>query len=99
MGDQETFRLSVDRARCEGHGMCEQVAPELIHLNDNAEPVFELDDIPWTQRQMAEAAVQSCPVAALTIYQTGKTETQRLRDPRQSSGSGNTTPLAHGRFL
>ena len=67
MGDHERFRLSVDRARCEGHGMCEQVAPEFIHLDDNAEPVFDLDEIEEAHRSLAEMAVQSCPVAALTI--------------------------------
>jgi ferredoxin len=88
MGDQETFRLSLNRARCEGHGMCDQVAPELIHLDDNAEPVFDLDDIPSTHRPMAEAAAQSCPVAALTIYRTRKSQAQRSHDLPASPRAG-----------
>jgi ferredoxin len=67
MGDEEAFRLSVDEDRCEGHGMCEQVAPELIHLNDDAKPIFDLDNIAPGRRPIADAAVQACPVAALTI--------------------------------
>ena len=69
----ERFRLSVDRARCEGHGMCEQVAPGLIHLDDNAEPVFDLDDMEAALRPLAELAVQSCPVAALNICSASQT--------------------------
>jgi ferredoxin len=96
MDEQGTFRLSVDRARCEGHGMCEQVAPELIHLNDDAEPVFDLDDIPPAHRPVADAAVQSCPVAALTIYRTRKSELQRSRDLHEPPGLQNGASLAHG---
>jgi ferredoxin len=84
MGDHEPFRLSVDRAKCEGHGMCEQVAPELIHLNDEAEPVFDLDDIQPARRPMADAAAQACPVAALTICSTQKSMARKGAPPRHS---------------
>ena len=96
MGDHEPFRLSVDRAKCEGHGMCEQVAPGLIHLNDDAEPLFDHDDIEPAQRPMAEAAVQACPVAALTMHSTQIGVTQRAQDLREPPGLRNGAPLSHG---
>jgi len=67
MGDQDSYWLTVDRARCEGHGMCEQAAPELLHLNDDAEPVIDVEDIPAGCKPDAEAAVEACPVRALTV--------------------------------
>lgn len=67
MGEHQSFVLTVDRDRCEGHGMCEQAAPELLHLNDDAEPVIDVDEISPARKSDAEAAVQSCPVAALRV--------------------------------
>lgn len=67
MGGQETSRLLINRDRCEGHGLCEQSAPELVHLNDEAELIIDVDEIGLAQKPMAEAAVQACPVAALSI--------------------------------
>ena len=67
MGTHEARRLTIDRTRCEGHGMCEQAAPNFIRLDDEAQPVFDAGDLPQSQWPAAEAAEQSCPVAALTI--------------------------------
>jgi ferredoxin len=96
MGDHEPFRLSVDRAKCEGHGMCEQVAPGLIRLNDDAEPLFDLDDIESAHRPLAEAAVQACPVAALTVHSTPTSVTQRAQELHEPPGLRNGAPLSHG---
>ncbi|MHA6622977.1 ferredoxin [Pseudonocardia sp. DLS-67] len=30
------MRVDVDRDRCEGHGLCEQVAPGVLELDDDA---------------------------------------------------------------
>ena len=60
-------RLRVDRRRCEGYGMCEQAAPQLLHLNDDDEVVIDAPEIPTSQKPLAEAAVRACPVAALAL--------------------------------
>jgi ferredoxin len=56
--------IDLDLDRCEGHGMCEQVAPQVFELNDDGFPQIlaeEVDDL------SVRAAVRSCPVAALRI--------------------------------
>lgn len=95
MGDYKPFRLSVDMAKCEGHGMCEQVAAKLIHLNDDAEPVFDLDDIAPAYQSIAEEAVQSCPVAALTIYTTRRSAAQPLQGQPEPTRLRKGAALAH----
>lgn len=70
MEQPEMGRLSVDRGRCEGYGMCEQAAPELLHLNDDDEPVIDVAEISLMQKPLADAAVRACPVAALNVCTT-----------------------------
>ncbi|MEC3953943.1 ferredoxin [Nocardia sp. CDC153] len=61
------MRISVDRSRCEGHGLCTQQAPAVFSLDDNAElnHRFEDTDIPAEHLPAAQAGIGSCPVAAL----------------------------------
>jgi ferredoxin len=63
-------QLVVDWNRCEGYGMCQQAAPELLHLNDDDEPIVDVEAISATQKPLADAAVRACPVAALSLSGT-----------------------------
>jgi ferredoxin len=49
--------------------MCEDVAPDLFHIDDNGDLVayFEAADIPADRQERARAAVRSCPIAALAV--------------------------------
>ncbi|MEE2055917.1 ferredoxin [Rhodococcus artemisiae] len=63
------MKITLDRPRCEGHGLCEEAAPQLMHLDDDGELVvdvveFAADDPHATA---AGAAVRVCPVAALAL--------------------------------
>jgi ferredoxin len=58
-------RLTIDRERCEGYGLCAESAPELMHLDDEGELVLDYEDVPPQSGSAAESAVRVCPVAAL----------------------------------
>jgi NADH:ubiquinone oxidoreductase subunit F (NADH-binding)/ferredoxin len=60
-------RLAVDWTRCEGHGLCAHLAPELIRLDREGYPVL-LDTAipPWSERH-ARRAVSMCPSLALRL--------------------------------
>jgi len=58
-------KLSIDRERCEGYGLCAESAPELMHLDDDGELVLDHDEVPSSSGPAAESAVRVCPVAAL----------------------------------
>jgi ferredoxin len=64
--------LSVDRAKCEGYGMCEQAAPKLLHLDEDDELVIDTAAVATADRPLADAAVRACPVAALRIASGSK---------------------------
>jgi NADH:ubiquinone oxidoreductase subunit F (NADH-binding)/ferredoxin len=60
-------RLSVDWTRCDGHGLCAVVAPELITLDANGFPSFPDAPVPsWLEAQ-ARKAVSMCPELALRL--------------------------------
>lgn len=60
-------RIEVDRDRCEGHGLCEQTAPQVYRLDDEGEVELLLQEVPPELRARAEAGARVCPVAALRV--------------------------------
>ncbi len=64
------MRVTVDRARCEGHGVCEEIAPKVYRLDDEGELEILTDPVPADQEQKAESGARLCPVAALTVTPT-----------------------------
>ncbi|MEV5459758.1 ferredoxin [Streptomyces cellulosae] len=61
------MRIVLDRPRCEGHGLCEEAAPQLMHLDDEGELVLHREEIDESDAAAANAAARVCPVAALRI--------------------------------
>jgi ferredoxin len=64
------MRISVDVKRCEGHGMCEQMAPDIFELDDEGNLInhYEGQDLDGALAEAAERAAGSCPVAALLTH-------------------------------
>jgi ferredoxin len=63
--------IEVDLRRCEGHGLCEEAAPELFALDDAGELIVKAVDVPADLLPQAQAAARSCPVAAIRIRREG----------------------------
>ncbi|MFB7297724.1 ferredoxin [Streptomyces rubiginosohelvolus] len=60
------MRVTVDRDRCEGHGLCEDTAPDLFRIDDEGELILRFADVvPPGQEHRADEAVRVCPVGAL----------------------------------
>ena len=61
------MRIVVDRDRCEGLGMCEAMAHEYFELDDE-DVMHLLEESPAeAERDKVHAAVQACPVLALSL--------------------------------
>lgn len=60
------MKIVLDRPRCEGHGLCEEVAPQLMHLDEDGELVLDVETVDG-DLEPAKAAVRVCPVAALRL--------------------------------
>jgi ferredoxin len=61
------MKILLDRPRCEGHGLCEEAAPDLMHLDDEGELVIDREEVEGADLAAANAAVRVCPVAALRV--------------------------------
>ena len=60
-------RLTIDWTRCRGHGLCAQIAPELVQLDRQGFPVMlDMPVPPWLERG-ARQAVDMCPALALRL--------------------------------
>ncbi len=61
------MKITVDRDVCEGLGMCEAMASDYFELDDDDEMQILDDAPPESDRAHVHAAVQACPVLALTL--------------------------------
>lgn len=61
----KSFTLTVDRIKCDGRGLCAELLPELIRLDDWGYPIIAQGPIPEHLIPLAERAVEDCPVLAL----------------------------------
>jgi ferredoxin len=60
-------QLLIDRIRCDGHGICAELLPEMIRLDDWGYPILERGTVPEALQQHAQRAVDACPVLALRL--------------------------------
>jgi ferredoxin len=59
--------LAIDRIRCDGRGLCADLLPEMIRLDDWGYPVIDAAPVGRPLLEHARRAVSSCPVLALRL--------------------------------
>jgi ferredoxin len=69
--------LVVDRIACDGFGMCAELLPELIELDDWGYPIVAAGGVPDQLLDHARRAVAVCPVLALRLARTSTAPTER----------------------
>ena len=60
-------RLRVNPIACTGHGLCAELFPERIWLDDWGYPVIEDGELSGELLKHARRAVDACPVLALRL--------------------------------
>jgi ferredoxin len=67
-----TARLHVDWTRCDGHGACAELLPDLLTVDDFGFPVSRTGErdprVPIHDHEAARHAVRNCPLLALRYY-------------------------------
>ncbi len=63
----DRYTLAIDRIRCDGHGVCADLVPEMIELDDWGYPIIRAGAIPASVLPHARRAVSGCPTLALRL--------------------------------
>jgi ferredoxin len=84
-----TQRLAVNPIACSGHGICAEMLPELIGLDEWGYPIVADREIPDELSGLARRAVRLCPTLALRI--------ERGKPARQPTGTPYGRALASRR--
>lgn len=61
------MHVTVNLAACEGHGLCQQAAPEVYELDEEGIVRLRHSEIEESLQAKAEAGARVCPVAALSV--------------------------------
>jgi ferredoxin len=59
--------LRVNPIACDGHGLCAELFPERVTLDEWGFPVVDPTPIPKSLERHAKRAVAECPVLALSL--------------------------------
>jgi ferredoxin len=62
-----SHRLRVNPITCEAHGMCAELLPERIALDEWGYPVIAGEPVPRELLDHARRAAQACPTFALLL--------------------------------
>jgi ferredoxin len=65
-----TTKLGVNPVACSGHGLCAELLPELITLDEWGYPVIAGHPVPARLARQARRAVTDCPALALRLSGT-----------------------------
>ena len=60
-----TEKLLVNPIECEGHGVCAELLPEMVTLDEWGYPIVDGRPLPPGLERDARAAVSACPTQAL----------------------------------
>ena len=60
-------RLRVNPIRCSGHGLCAELLPEQITIDEWGYPIISDVPVPRELRKLARRTVTDCPALALQI--------------------------------
>lgn len=65
--DGAGVRLRVNDIRCDGRGLCAELLPELIALDDWGYPIITADPVPGHLLADARETIRACPLLALRL--------------------------------
>jgi ferredoxin len=69
-------RLKVDPIACAGHGVCAELLPEWIRLDDWGYPIIDDRPIPDDLMANARRAAAACPKLALKVARNARDDSR-----------------------
>jgi ferredoxin len=66
------LRVRVNPITCAGHGVCAELLPTGIKMDEWGYPIISQDPIPGELHRQARKAVAECPTLALFVVEGGE---------------------------
>jgi ferredoxin len=73
-------RLRLNPIACAAHGMCAELLPERIELDEWGYPILDAEPLPAALLTHARRAAQACPTFALIVERVAEDDSIRLQD-------------------
>ena len=89
--------IGVDRIRCDGRGVCAELLPERIRLDDWGYPIIDPAPIGRDLAGHARRAVRSCPRLALRLEAAGTARRQAAGGSHGGVASSGRVQTSRGR--
>ncbi len=67
LAEVEEEHVVVDPIGCVGHGICAELLPEMIQLDDWGFPIIDPRPVPPHLRDHVRRAIEACPTLALHL--------------------------------
>ena len=61
------MKVSIDLTLCQGHGQCQESAPEVFEIRDDGYAYLLIEEIPESEYENVRDAAARCPVEAITL--------------------------------
>ena len=61
------MKIRLDPERCQGHGRCYVLAPDLFDADDFGHCVLLVEEVPPGREEDARTGVENCPEQALAL--------------------------------
>lgn len=81
-----TERIRVNPIACEAHGLCAELFPERISLDDWGYPIIDPRPLPAELEIHARRAVDACPTLALALVRADEVDPRGIRGRRSRQG-------------
>ena len=84
-------RIVVDPIRCDAHGLCAELLPERISLDEWGFPLIDSEPLPASLEDLARRTVEACPTLALrlaAVQSAGRESRLGGREGRQPGRDG-----------
>ncbi len=65
------MRLKVDPIQCVAHGLCAELLPERVRLDEWGYPILDGEPVPPELNGIARRAAEACPTLALLLESDG----------------------------
>lgn len=65
------MRVMVDQVKCTGHGICEELAPDVFEIDDDGIAQVMIAEVHGAALADVQAACVRCPTQAITLLEIG----------------------------